>query len=1029
LAKLQASPSLAVSPNGQNVVIGFVDARAIDDGVAPTSYAGFAYSTDGGATFTDGGQIPHGGTRFGGHHDVKYDSFRSRYVYLADCDQGIAFSTSPTGAVWTTPTQVTPTFAGTVCTVGCDSSSLDIDATTGRMIATWIRFTNVSANTMRSYSDDGGTTWAAATTLSSGSRDTTVRFGPGGTANAVWMNFGSYTYAFAHSTNSGSTFAAAQTISATFTLMDDILGVDTLMSEGSPRVASPPSLAVLSSSGGIYIAYAKTGSGTDGGDIAFIRSVDGGTNFSVPVLVNSRPGSDRAQWHPSIAVDQSTGRIYIYYFDQGIATAGDLTEVSLVYSDDGGVTWSKPQPLTDEPFHAGYGNRESFPNLGDSMQSVAQNGELFAAWTGTSRTTFTEGQPDAQMMSPDIYFKRVTVSPKPSLRLGSVTYSDSGSSALSGNSYIDAGEQIAITIPLENYVTNSGSAAAVTSVSGVLSTTTAGVTIPTATSAYADIAAGTTANPTSPVIAQLAPTFVRGTSIDFVYTVTTTQGTTSLLFRLRTGTPRTTTLLTENFSSFPPAGWAPVSGTTGFSSTWNGGVALLNGSACAGHVLSAAARWDRLFSPNVVVADDAEYVTIEFDISYGTPADSSRPTGTFAGLSLRLYDQTPGRTARHVPIEAVAQDFMTGPTPFYPKHTLASPSSYATNSLYDMSAWGGSSPPTGRHVSMKIPETAGSTFQLRFEFIEDGVIRNPCSTGGVPCGFLIDNVVVKSVVSVIPTTTTLTASSQTPALSQSVTFTANVARASGPVPDGTVTFKEGATTLAGPIALVAGSASYSTSALSIGTHTISAEYLSTSGAYGGSTGTTSVTVTPAVPAGMSATATTTTSINVTWNAANGAEQYEVHRLSAVQPYQAVTTTGLTNYTDAVSAGATYVYKVRSVASGFMSAFSTPDAATTVAFTDDPLTTSTIIKAAHFVELRSAVNLMRAAASLESTTFADASLSGILIKALHVTALRAALDQAREALGLPPISYTDPTITAGVTKAKLAHVQELRSGVK
>src|SRR5262249_18474417 len=148
-----------------------------------------------------------------------------------------------------------------------------------------------------------------------------------------------------------------------------------------------PSLAVNNSNGNIYVVYANNNT-RDGADIAFQRSTDGGLTFSSPLFLNSRPGSDRAQWFPWVSVDQSSGRVYVSYYDQGIAANGDLTETTYLFSDDNGVTWSKPMPLTERPFHAGWGNDTFQPNLGDYNQDIAQNGELFAVWAGTFQVDF-----------------------------------------------------------------------------------------------------------------------------------------------------------------------------------------------------------------------------------------------------------------------------------------------------------------------------------------------------------------------------------------------------------------------------------------------------------------------------------------------------------------------------------------------------------------------------------------------------------------------------------------------------------------
>src|SRR5205814_1496024 len=73
--------------------------------------------------------------------------------------------------------------------------------------------------------------------------------------------------------------------------------------------------------------------------------------------------------------------------------------------------------------------------------------------------------------------------------------------------------------------------------------------------------------------------------------------------------------------------------------------------------------------------------------------------------------------------------------------------------------------------------------------------------------------------------TALSSSLNPSVFGQSVTFTATVTGNGSAVTQGSVTFKEGVTVLAGPTALNAsGQAFFSTSNLSAGSHTITAEY-------------------------------------------------------------------------------------------------------------------------------------------------------------------------------------------------------------
>jgi hypothetical protein len=180
-----------------------------------------------------------------------------------------------------------------------------------------------------------------------------------------------------------------------------------------------------------------------------------------------------------------------------------------------------------------------------------------------------------------------------------------------------------------------------------------------------------------------------------------------------------------------------------------------------------------------------------------------------------------------------------------------------------------------------------------------------------------------------------------------------------------------------------------------------------------------------------ATASTAANVNLSWNPVAGAT-YEIMRASALSSYATLTTTAATSYPDSsVSAGATYVYKVRAIDSSLrLSPLSAPDAATTKLFQDDPLVVrGTVMKAIHITELRQAVGMMRLAANLGAVSFTDLDPTGLSVKKIHFDQLRTALDQARAALGLPPISYTDPTINVQSTVVQAAHIEELRAGVK
>ncbi len=283
------------------------------------------------------------------------------------------------------------------------------------------------------------------------------------------------------------------------------------------------------------------------------------------------------------------------------------------------------------------------------------------------------------------------------------------------------------------------------------------------------------------------------------------------------------------------------------------------------------------------------------------------------------------------------------------------------------------------------------------------------------------------------TTTTLTTSGSPSTSGQNVTFTAGVSSPAIGTITGTVAFKDGSTAIASGT-LASSTASFATSSLSAGSHSISAVYegdtnfeTSTSNAV------TQVVNSPpfGAPFGFSATATSTTSVALQWLPVTGATSYEVYRSTSLAGgFILAATSNSSAAVDAlpVSANTTYLYKVRAVGSGGASDFSALDAATTTVFDDADLA-GTVMKANHILQLRTAVNVMRAAANQPAAMFTDDSLSGTTIKAEHITQLRSALDAAREAFGLSAINYVDSTIVPGVTAVKKDHVLQLRSGTQ
>jgi len=863
----QAETSVAVDFTGQHIVIGFNDTRGFTED--PVSLSGFMYSDDGGATFTDGGRLPTpgtsliNGTRFPqvfGDPEVKYLGGSTFIYFSIMVKQFSATSTAQTicvhrstdfGHTWDGPFEI-PTAtnphgllsAGANARDTADKEFAAVDPDTGRVILSWSNFTSPAfaaggVEVSTTFSDDIATatppTWSPRGVIANAAQDGQAPqpyFAGNGSTNAyvVWRRFPggfSQNVGFVRSIDNGITWSAPLSLTSNFLTSDEILGND--------RTNTSPSIAVDNSpgpnKGNVYVVYANNNN-NDGADIVAQRSLDGGLTFSAPIAIDSRPGLDRAQWFPWVTVDTTTGRVYLLYYDQGIAASGDLSETTVQYSDDGGLTWNEPMPLTDRPFHAAYGNDTGQPNIGDYNQAVAQNGELFAVWAGTTPVGFTDGQPSVSMTTPDVVFKRLpALNTKVSVSLlpTTIAFDDHG------NGSIDPGDLVGFTIPLTNYVDNPINRAAVTAVQATLSTSMPGVSVVGATQAYPDLAPGATASNASPFLVRIDQAFVPGTHIEFSLALNSARGSVVLPFTQSTGTPIATTLLFENFDGVAPgalpAGWLTAHGGGSNIVPWTTSDTFMGtGSNAAFHQNAndsasgiANTRFERLVSPSIAVPADAEYVTLDFDVAYNTEDEPAFRVWAYDGFLLRIADQTPGNVPRSVQAEAFAEEFTTGASQFYPKKM---PRNANASYLQDLAAWAGTSNGV-KHVHMKLPGMAGTIAQLRWEYTQDSI--GTCADlrpGTGRCGVAFDNLVVQSVVSSrTVTTSTSVASSQNPSDSgEPVTFTASVTAGSA-VTTGTVTFREGAAILAADIPVdPGGHASLTTSSLTSGSHTITADY-------------------------------------------------------------------------------------------------------------------------------------------------------------------------------------------------------------
>lgn len=182
------------------------------------------------------------------------------------------------------------------------------------------------------------------------------------------------------------------------------------------------------------------------------------------------------------------------------------------------------------------------------------------------------------------------------------------------------------------------------------------------------------------------------------------------------------------------------------------------------------------------------------------------------------------------------------------------------------------------------------------------------------------------------------------------------------------------------------------------------------------------------PMGLTVTSVSGTAISLSWTPpAGGADHYQIERSESVSgPFFFVANASGATYNDtSVTNLHAYLYRVRAVSS--IGAISTPSnmaLGTAISFEFQVLANQ-FIKAQHYHDVRTAINLVRAVGGLPGYAWARGNLAALDIKKTDIDELRTALDAALNALSIPVTAYDDPTLTAGVTLIKATHLEQLQ----
>ncbi|HYH04178.1 MAG TPA: sialidase family protein, partial [Bacillota bacterium] len=173
----------------------------------------------------------------------------------------------------------------------------------------------------------------------------TPAVGPDGTVYVAWSGHG-HIY-FDKSTDGGKTFGKDAIIAGQAGSWE--MPIDHIM-----RANGMPFL-VCDNSGGKYNGnlYLLFGDETHGdADIMIMKSPDGGKTWTGKKRIHKdAEGNGKDQFFGHLAIDQTTGDIFVIYYDRRNSENNLFVDVYVAYSTDGGETFTERR-VTNEPFAA-----------------------------------------------------------------------------------------------------------------------------------------------------------------------------------------------------------------------------------------------------------------------------------------------------------------------------------------------------------------------------------------------------------------------------------------------------------------------------------------------------------------------------------------------------------------------------------------------------------------------------------------------------------------------------------------------------
>jgi hypothetical protein len=402
-----------------------------DDNEGQTTVSGYAFSADGGASFTDGGAMRPTKDYYGGgdplilkdptdpqrwlYFQLTYGRNLSSLLMHESVDGGRTFPPERMVNVFErllSPWKGKPLYWGNLF----HDKEWGVFTPDGRVLIAWTLFADTNHDGWEDQvvpaavlSRDGGRTWGNAVSLipeGEWGGLTAVEAGPLGELYVAYLDFMDGSMRFVRSLDGGDTWEPPVAAVPVFQQPydpDATRACGRTALNGNIRIVSVPSLAADPVTGALYLVYnyKEFQNSPDASDIGFVASTDRGATWSAPVKIND-DATTADQFMPWVA-SAGGGNLAVIFYDRRDDPANLDSHVYLAQSLDGGTTWLQNRRVTCRSFEP----VEYSCYMGDYNQVVYADGTYLMAGGDNRNKLEADGR-----FQPDVYYTRIKAWPR-----------------------------------------------------------------------------------------------------------------------------------------------------------------------------------------------------------------------------------------------------------------------------------------------------------------------------------------------------------------------------------------------------------------------------------------------------------------------------------------------------------------------------------------------------------------------------------------------------------------------------------------